>query len=364
MMKRQRLTGVDLFRGIAAYAVAVLHSGDETTATVVNYWAAEVRHFCGFAVPFFLATSFYLIINKLYINGADYSLKSRMKRIVIPYFIWSIIYLFSRSVKFLISNKPEEFNKLFSDPISIIFFGGAEVQLYFLPILLTGTILVRVAQYLLKNSIKVNIIFLLLGLSLIIYETLIVSGNSFELDPNSAFQSLLSLIWPDGNKNSLVRVLLVELSWMVRCLPYIFISMILNHLFIRKNIKLFNTKITIILLAIFLFINTFEQSFIPQSVREVAIAYCGLLFAISLSTDLKENRIFASLGLCSFGIYLMHYLVIQNFRFIAGRIYPEALNEVTVISQLTFATLGFMISWIVTSFFLSKKNISKFMFGV
>ena len=364
MIKRQRLTGVDLFRGIAAYAVAVLHSGDETTATVVHYWAAEVRQFCGFAVPFFLATSFYLIINKLYINETSYSLKPRIKRIVIPYLLWTIVYLVFRSVKFLISNKPEELKKLFSDPISIIFFGGAEVQLYFLPILFIGTILVVFAQYLLKKSIKVEIILLLFILSLIIYEELIVSGNSFELGPNSAFQSLLSSIWPDGNKNSLVRILLVELSWMLRCLPYMFMAMLLNYFFIKIKNPNFNIKSTIILLAIFLFINTFDQSFIPHAVKEVIVAYCALLFAISLSSDLKENRIVASLGLCSFGIYLMHYLVIQNFRFLASRIYPDALGEVSVISQLTLATLGFTISWIATSFLLRKKLISKLMFGV
>ena len=73
-------------------------------------------------------------------------------------------------------------------------------------------------------------------LSLGIYELLLVSGNAFKLGPNIAFQALLASIYPEGNQNPLIRLLLVELSWIIRCLPYIFIAMLLNYPSLRESV--------------------------------------------------------------------------------------------------------------------------------
>lgn len=53
MEKTQRLVGIDLMKGIAAYSVAVLHAGDVTNSTSVGFWATQMQRFCSFAVPFF-----------------------------------------------------------------------------------------------------------------------------------------------------------------------------------------------------------------------------------------------------------------------------------------------------------------------
>ncbi|HEY9603277.1 MAG TPA: acyltransferase family protein [Allocoleopsis sp.] len=148
--KNHRLTRLDLCRGIAIYAVVVQNSGDETWAEV-GYWAAALRSFCSFAVPFFLATSFYLMVRKLYINKTKYSLISRMQRLLIPYIFWSALYLFLKSARFLLLNESDDLRKLFLDPISLIFIGGSSVQLYFLPLLLAGTLLMPLAAYLIKK---------------------------------------------------------------------------------------------------------------------------------------------------------------------------------------------------------------------
>lgn len=49
----QRLLGVDLFRGIAAYAVVFVHSGDESLGLPISQEAIFLRMLFYFAVPFF-----------------------------------------------------------------------------------------------------------------------------------------------------------------------------------------------------------------------------------------------------------------------------------------------------------------------
>jgi peptidoglycan/LPS O-acetylase OafA/YrhL len=56
MKKNSRLIGIDLFRGIAAYAVVVQHSAIAPVSTLASHF----HGICGFVVPFFLATSSYL----------------------------------------------------------------------------------------------------------------------------------------------------------------------------------------------------------------------------------------------------------------------------------------------------------------
>lgn len=363
MEKKQRLTGVDLSRGIAVYAVAILHSGDGVPAT--TGWAGILTQFSGFAVPFFLATSFYLAISKLYTSKAKYSLKSRLTRLLIPYAIWSAIYLVYRVLKYWISNKPEYLNQMFQDPISLVFLGGAAYHLYFIPLLLTGTLLIKVAEYLLEKRVKLKILVLLFVTSATLYELVLFSGNSFQLGPNVAFQGLLELVLPDGNRNPFLRLALVEVSWILRCLPYIFMAMILSYLAIDKNLLKLNAKYTILVFGIFFLLNAFGRLFLPEFLHELARGYSSLLFAISLSNNLKENHIVTNLGLCSFGIYFMHLIVIEVSKPIANKVYPDLITPVSALTLLTLATLSFLVSWVATSVLVTKqKSASKLMLGV
>jgi len=359
MDKKQRLTGVDLLRGIAVFAVASVHVGDPHN-TSTTFWAQEFQSFCGFAVPFFLAASFYFAINKLYTSKSHYSLGLRAKRLLLPYAFWSLIYLLVRSVKFLILHQHDELNKLYADPIALVFFGGAAIPLYFLPLLFIGSSLIIVAEYLLKKQVKLIVIFSLFILSVILYQLNIVSGNSFQLLPHIAFQNFL----PDGNKTPVVRILLVELSWIVRCMPYIFMAMLLNYCFLKIEVlQVKNQFMTVGSFVIFIIFNTVSQSFLPGAITEICIAYSSLLFALSISNFLKENIVIKNLGQCSFGIYLIHYVFVQVLVSVAGKIYPSFLEQKSILYILIFATPAFFLGWIAT-YFLSKKRWSaKLMFG-
>ena len=90
MKKNSRLIGIDLFRGIAAYAVVVQHSAIAPVSTLASHF----QDICGFAVPFFLATSFLFIARKN-LESVDLFnfLGERTRRILIPYAAWTALYL-------------------------------------------------------------------------------------------------------------------------------------------------------------------------------------------------------------------------------------------------------------------------------
>lgn len=219
MKQNQRLLGIDLCRGIATYTVILVHSGDETWGIPLGQWAAEFRSHFYFAVPFFLATSFYFMTYKPNNSTSLNFWKSRFERILIPYVIWTVVYLVARLIVFSLTNKPDRLHELFQDPLSIIFFGGASYHLYFLPLLFSGTFLILFTDYLAR---RVGIIALayFFVLSITTYELVLLSGNSFQLGPNIAFETLLYSLAKNGAFYSLLRLFLVQLAWIIKCLPY------------------------------------------------------------------------------------------------------------------------------------------------
>lgn len=352
MEKKSRFTGIDLLKGVAAFAVVVIHAKTGSVPSEPpGYWAEKIVQFSdNFAVPFFLATSFYLMIQKIYSNNTPYSFISRFRRLFVPYVFWSIVYLLFRASKHLINNDITKLNELFSDPLAIIFFGSASGQLYFIPLLLSGIFLVTVVMKpLLKKPIDIKLLGLLIIISIV--------ANQIVLE-----RLQISSLLIDVNKNVLLRLILVEVSWVVRCLPYIFVAMLLNHPFSKKFFLSFDIKHTIIFFSLSFILNifdTFSILNISKAISEVCIAYFSLLFGISLSKFLKENDIIRNLGLCSFGIYFIHFLVFAIIQPIVYKIIP---GYVSLFTLLISATSAYLISWIATLYLMKAKWISKFMF--
>lgn len=356
MLKQQRLTGIDLFRGIAVYAVIILHS-DEGIPVLPAGWA-WVLQFSYFAVPFFLATSFYLAIAKVYASG-KFQLSTRLQRLLIPYAFWTLFYLCYKAAKYWVDNSPERLYGLFQDPFALIFCGGAAFHLYFLPLLITGTVLIKFVELWNKNKIDLKVLIFVFVVSLIGYEILIVSGNDFNNISGVAFQSLLNSTLPNGNLNPLLRLILVVLAWTIRCLPYIFLALLLNHPRVNRHLPRFNQRNAIALLLIFLTLNIFGQYFLPQGIEEVMVGYAALLAGIYLSTILPESSMILNLGTCSFGIYLLHLLIVETLQIVSKRVYPILLIQPSLFSLLTVATLTFLISWMVISISFKRKVVSR-----
>lgn len=371
MEKLQRLTGIDLIRGFAAYGVAILHSGDVTTAKSVSFWATQLQRFCGFAVPFFLIASFYLLINRIYVTGKSYSLKSRFQRLIIPYLVWSALYVLMRLGKLYFLKEQVNSEKI-TDITAIVFLGSGGIHLYFIPLLFTGALFLGVVEKLIKRNITLLPILFLFVLSSIADYLVFVTGNSFKLGSYVAFENLVNTILPNGNENPLIRVTLVFLAWLIKCLPYIFAALLINYMLKGDQIKPNRPLLIVSLIAFLGFsalgfvgidINAAIYTDNRPPIYEVAKAIPLLVFAIFLSFELPSSSLIKSLGICSFGIYLMHQALIQILRVPIAKISPDLVLHVSIPTQLLFASLSVGISWFLTSLLMRRKLLGKVMFG-
>lgn len=361
--RRTRLLGIDLCRGIAAYAVVLVHSGDETWGVPISDAAIQFRLMFYFAVPFFLAAAFYFLTRKPTVDLSTKFWKSRFQRIVIPYVIWSIIYLIVRSLFFIIAHKSERLSELFQDPLALVFFGGASFQLYFLPLLLAGTSLLLVVKQLIERKIGLLALAILISISIAINGIIDATGNGFQLGEGIAFSSLLQWV-PKGITHSIVRVILVELAWIIRCFPYAVGALILHHFLNRLEVFQSRSRsLALLFMGLFFITATIGKMWLPHSLQDVLVAYFLLTAGILGSNSLKDSKFVASLGACSFGIYLIHPIPMSLVKGLIGKVFPTLSQQVSIASMLTFSVSSFLLSWLIVSLLSKNKMIGKYMLG-
>lgn len=365
-MSRAKLLGIEFGRGLATYAVILVHSGDETWGVPIATTAIEFRLLFYFAVPFFLAAAFYFMTLNPEIGYSSKFWKSRFNRILIPYAIWSILFLFSRVAVFSLSAKSERLQQLLQDPLSLIFMGGASYHLYFLPLLFAGSALTLLMPFIEKKAIHKYSLSLILILSIFLNYWLNASGNSFQLGDYTAFQSLLALLPINLSDQPVLRLILVEAAWILRCLPYFLISLML-HRYANEVGSLLTKAKPVGLILLFLLCNTLGRLFLPGALSELLIAYTLLLFCFSLSTFFKRSSIenlVSSVGICSFGIYLIHPFFMNAVKVLTNRVTPEFLTSVSIYSMAFISISSFFLSWIGVYFLIKNKFVSKYLFGV
>jgi peptidoglycan/LPS O-acetylase OafA/YrhL len=365
MMSKSKLLGIEFCRGLSTYAVILVHSGDETWELPIADSAITFRLFFYFAVPFFLATAFYFMTAKAGIEKPLKLWRSRLERLVVPYSIWSAIFLFSRVVIFTLENKIERLQQLLQDPPSIIFLGGASYHLYFLPLLLTGTSLIMFIPLLDKLRVgKYSLVFLSV-ISIFLYCLLKGSGNAFQLGSNVAFESLLDSWQLTSEDLPLLRLILVEFSWIIQCLPYFFVALTL-HRFLQSAIILDSVSSKIGWGLAFLFVNSIGTLFLPGALCELLQAYTLLLFSLAVSNHFSGSRaanFSASIGACSFGIYLFHPFAMRIVKFMLGKVFPSTILSISIASMLTLSIPCFLVSWLVVTQLSRNKVMTKYLFS-
>ncbi|MEO1296891.1 MAG: acyltransferase [Cyanobacteria bacterium J06636_16] len=381
--KKQRLLGVELIRGIAAFAVVLSHSGDATWGEI-SRGVIGLRALFSFHVPFFLAISFYFLAQRFLNNpqstASSNDLRPRLQRILLPYFTWTLIYLAFRSVFFLMEGKSERLLKLYGDFSSTLFLGGASYHLYFLPLLFVGT----VTFYALNRTLRPWTLPKILGLltaSIAIRALILVTGNQFQLGPNIAFQSVFDGFGIDPQSNIVLRLLAVTIVWVATCLPFISVALLFSFIANRfrssdvnsadrdKEYSLAFNPYLLLTLAIAIFlIATFliDAGAIFRPFQKLIVAFSLVVVALSLSHTLFRSgglrrEIATSLGYCTLGIYLVHPIIIQFVKLGLAATYPTLLKGVSVFSILTISTTTFLISWLLISILIRYKTIRPYL---
>ena len=361
MSRSTKLRGIELCRGLAAFAVILVHSGDQSWDIPIDDSAIEFRLLFYFAVPFFIATYFYLTTKKLPERISFSFWRKKLKRIVIPYFFWSTIFLLLKSVLSIRGGNIDQLKQLWSDPLAIVLFGAASYHLYFLPLLMSGTLLLYSAKYIVKHQNSFWIICLGYLLSTLFYQWLVISDNIFTLGEYVAFPQLLNLLSPQTFSYSIVRIILVCFAWIFRCLPYFFVALFLNHTFKIGNHRwLYYRQTSLCLMLGFILLNAIEEKLMFRSFTDVAIAYSLLLFGISISKRISNNWLIDSLGICSFGIYLIHPFIKSIIEPALTISIPSVMSSVSIVSMMIIACSTFIVSWIVVSLLRRHKLLANF----
>ncbi|MEL6500838.1 MAG: acyltransferase family protein [Cyanobacteria bacterium J06623_1] len=242
--QQPRLTGIDLFRGVAIFAVILLHSDEGVTVTSGSW--RYLLNFAKFAVPFFLATSFWLAIGKL-LQSPRYPLQQRILKLIRSYLLWTGVYLLYRVGKYLLLADAEQLQRLQANLWGIIFTGDAFFHLYFMPLLILGIILLSLLPREQLCSLKLEQAVTLSLSSIILYQLLIQLNSTWELQNWGSWQGV-GFTW---------------LTWIARSGAYIAIALTLNHERVRFYFDHLTQGKVWLWLGIFLAVNLVYSPWLP-----------------------------------------------------------------------------------------------------
>lgn len=159
--RKPRLAAIEYIRGISMLGVIGIHIGSQYIMNPAAniHLIALLETFTRFSVPIFFFISAFGLFYNLNIEAAfDFwqFTKRRLKTVLIPYLIWSFFYLYHDGLLY---------GTGFPDPLhllSILFFGNAKYQLYFMVILLWFYLLMPLWIAIVRHLTIRRLVFLLI----------------------------------------------------------------------------------------------------------------------------------------------------------------------------------------------------------
>jgi probable poly-beta-1,6-N-acetyl-D-glucosamine export protein len=309
MMKREKIEFLDLFRALAIFAVVTIHATSEAVASLptdslIYPLYPIVNTAAHFAVPAFLFLSslvlFYNYDGRAGIDWPSFYTK-RLQSIVFPYLLWSGIYFLLVTVRggYALSERwPIYFRGLLD--------GGNYTHLYFFVILLQLLVLFPLLLWLAKRPfVRSNLIPIGIVLQLAFY---IGNYYFFHMSKVGTFAGSYLLYFFLGAHAGLK--LKTNASWLSKANAYLYGAVLLlvcgyvGQYMLATNYPHYLPRPW------------------PSRIHFLSVyAYCGVFcyFLIHLSSQLlARGRALAaflkSVGVASFGIFLIHPLVLVIWR--------------------------------------------------
>jgi len=306
-------------RGVAAFGVICIHSG-LAVHNQTDSAAAALRASFSFAVPFFLALSFFFAIRAETVRPLSWNpwLRRHSERLLIPFFFWSLVYLGLHVAKLILHHQTQEIKSLLlNDPAGLLLSGGTSVALYFVPLLLSGLILLRILAPLLN---RLPLPGLLLGF--------MVGAILHQLVPDRFPEASLQGPWL-----ALPKFCLSLLAEAVRCFPLIFMAAILNRFLFSPSTK--EAPAFLALGGVILILqNLFPLTF---GLTESIWGLGAFLLAWGLSGVVKANPTAFIVGRFSFGVYLVHQVFLELIQVTFPYGGTIGIGGTLLISTVTFA---------------------------
>ncbi len=358
MEDRSRQWSIDLVRAISTYGIVLIHSGGYAPS---DNLAAQTQDFFRFALPFFLAASFYLLSFPKQEQNLSKLIFSRAKRLLLPYLIWSFVYLIARVFKAVVTHKFGDVETLLHDPFSIIFFGSSAVHLYFLPLLFTGNLFaIAIGKF--ETSLKSSVVLFLTSLA--IYNLILQYSSNFSMGFVKFYDVFYSLQM--SSIQSIIKLILLQVWFVIVCLPYIFCARSLRAWARQSSLEIQESKSSyssfFLLLFCFSITITLCRILIPSFFNEPIFGCLLLIVCMNFPFTFNDfsKKILLDLSKASFGIYLFHHLIINFVELILSKFYPQFMSRVSILTVIFISVPGFLISWSIVRIFTNRtKQIIK-----
>ena len=181
-MKKPYLLSIEYIRGVSMLGVVAIHTGSQYLSlnpTPNVHLVALFEIVSRFSVPIFFFISAFGLFYKINLSEPFFYgkfLKRRFKAVLIPYLIWSTLYLVHDNWFYGYSLLPD-----WDYGLEIYFFGLAKYHLYFLVILIWFYLLMPVWIEIIKRITPAKLILLLIAQILFDYWSSYCAGTSENL---------------------------------------------------------------------------------------------------------------------------------------------------------------------------------------
>jgi fucose 4-O-acetylase-like acetyltransferase len=303
----------DALRGIAIIAVVAIHA--IPWQEYKDYVILSYRQLLNFAVPVFLFISGYWSTKKPIISFEDYKqfLIKRFSRILIPYLFWSVIYLTFEDIKI----HDFELDKT----IIMLLTGKASVQFYFIILILQLYALTPLLQYINRRKFGIEVVFLLNMIYLLVQYLMCLHGLWNFTDP-------LGLVHISFNVPFLSMVifyqtgLLMRSHYNARSIPHSMSSFIPSAILLSATVSV---QESLMILAHY---DNWRMAISPLKYSSFLYFACIIWGFIAFREHFKNwPRLLITLGEYSFGIFLIHMIIIRGINKVLHKIDLSWLSQ-------------------------------------